>query len=79
MCVELDKDLNKSRIEVLRDATKDVSDTLRALDRKTSYIITLTMFIFSSYSLIVLKMEKLEHIGAKEMMFFLPLILLPSN
>lgn len=76
MCVELDKDLNKSRIEVLRDATKDVSDTLRALDRKTSYIITLTMFIFSSYSLIVLKMENLQHIGAKEMMFFLPLIYL---
>lgn len=76
MCVELDKDLNKSRIEVLRDATKDVSDTLRALDRKTSYIITLTMFIFSSYSLIVLKINEFQHIGATEMLFFLPLIYL---
>ncbi len=49
----MDKDLNKSRIEVLRDALKDASDTLRAQDRKVSYIIAITLAIFSSYTYII--------------------------
>lgn len=43
------KDLLKSRIEVLRDALKDVQDTIRAQDRKASYIIAIEFFIVSGY------------------------------
>jgi len=42
-------DLTKSRIEVLRDALKDVQDTIRAQDRKASYIIAIEFFIISSF------------------------------
>lgn len=50
-------DLDKSKIEVVRDALKDAIDTIRALDRKASYIIAIILFLISSFVLITLKIK----------------------
>ena len=73
----MSKDLDKSRIEVLRDATKDVSDTLRALDRKTSYIMSILLFIFSGYVIIMTKINSISvWNNYNELGIFFPLIYL---
>ena len=80
-------DLEKSKVEVVRDALKDVADTIRALDRKVSYIIVITSFMFSGYIYIIAKInsfEKLLQDGKKEQLLsflsenfflFVPIIL----
>lgn len=80
-------DLEKSKVEVVRDALKDVADTIRALDRKVSYIIVITSFMLSGYIYIIAKInsfEKLLQDGKKEQLLsflsenfllFVPIIL----
>ncbi len=69
-------DISKSRIEVLRDALKDVVDTLRALDRKTSYLINIISFIFGGYVLIMMKVENINFLDYEDLIIFFPLIYL---
>lgn len=47
--VECCKELEKSKIDVLRDALKDASDTIRALDRKIFFLTTNTLSIPTAY------------------------------
>lgn len=80
-------DLEKSKVEVVRDGLKDVADTIRALDRKVSYIILITSFMISGYIYIISKINSFEILlqdGKKERVFsflsenfllFLPIIL----
>lgn len=69
-------DLSKARIEVLRDALKDVVDTLRALDRKTSYLININSFIFGGYILIMMQIKNISFLNYQDLIFFFPLIYL---
>lgn len=68
-----DKDLDKSRIEVLRDALKDVSDTIRAQDRKISYIIAIVLFIFSGYFINLPNFLGVQNISNIEFIDYFPL------
>jgi len=63
------KDLTKSRIEVLRDALKDVQDTIRAQDRKASYIIAIEFFIISSFVYFYKFSHQLEGINEYSQLF----------
>jgi hypothetical protein len=51
-------DLEKSKIEVVRDALKDATDTIRAQDRKASYMIAIIFFLISSFILTTLYIKK---------------------
>lgn len=51
-------DLEKSKIEVVRDALKDAIDTVRAQDRKASYMIAIIFFLISSFILTTLYINK---------------------
>jgi len=52
-------DLEKAKIEIVRDALKDVQDTIRAQDRKASYMIAIVFFLISAFTLVTLKMNDL--------------------
>ena len=68
-------DLEKSKIEVVRDALKDVIDTIRALDRKASYMIAINFFIITSFVLTTLKINNLEKICSyNELINFFPVL-----
>ena len=72
---EINKDLLKSRIEVLRDALKDVQDTIRAQDRKASYIIAIEFFLVSGYIYVYKLFYKIESINSySQLADFLPLM-----
>ena len=66
-------DLSKARIEVLRDALKDVVDTLRALDRKTSYLINIISFIFGGFILIMMQIKNINFLNYHDLVLFFPL------
>ncbi len=51
-------DLEKSKIEVVRDALKDVIDTVRAQDRKASYVIAIIFFMIGSFIYTTLYIKK---------------------
>lgn len=52
-------DLDKARVEVIRDALKDVADTIRSQDRKASYIIAIVFVTMSSYIFAIIKIKGL--------------------
>lgn len=71
----MSSDLEKSKIEVVRDALKDVIDTIRALDRKASYMIAINFFIITSFVLTTLKINNLEKICSyNELINFFPVL-----
>ena len=61
-------DLEKAKIEIVRDALKDVTDTVRAQDRKASYMIAIIFFLVTAFTLTTLrineivKIEYLDHL-----------------
>lgn len=55
---DMNCDLEKSKIEVVRDALKDATDTVRAQDRKASYMIAIIFFLISSFILTTLYIKK---------------------
>lgn len=55
-------DLEKAKIEIVRDALKDVTDTIRAQDRKASYMIAIIFFLISTFTLTTLRMNDLVKI-----------------
>jgi len=55
-------DLDKSRIEVVRDALKDVIDTIRAQDRKASYMIAIVFFLITTFTMVTIKVNNLDEI-----------------
>lgn len=55
-------DLEKAKIEVVRDALKDVQDTIRAQDRKASYMIAIVFFLITAFTLITLRMNEIVKI-----------------
>ena len=70
-------DLEKSKIELVRDALKDTIDTIRAQDRKASYMIAIVFFMVSAYSLITSKKHSFESISSfQELIHFYPIIYL---
>ena len=70
-------DLEKSKIELVRDALKDTIDTIRAQDRKASYMIAIVFFMVSAYSLITSKKHSFECISSfQELIHFYPIIYL---
>ena len=70
-------DLEKSKIELVRDALKDTIDTIRAQDRKASYMIAIVFFMVSAYSLITSKKHSFECIGSfQDLIHFYPIIYL---
>lgn len=68
-------DLEKSKIEVVRDALKDAIDTIRAQDRKASYMIAINFFVITSFVLTTLKINNLEEICSyNELINFFPIL-----
>jgi len=55
----MDCDLEKAKIEIVRDALKDVTETIRAQDRKASYMIAIVLFLISAFTLTALKMNEI--------------------
>ena len=53
-------DIEKSKIEVVRDALKDAIDTIRAQDRKASYMIAIIFFLITAFVLTTLKINSFE-------------------
>lgn len=49
-----EKELEKAKIDILRDAVKDASDTLRAVDRKVFFLTTKTLSIVPIFAAIML-------------------------
>jgi Ca2+/Na+ antiporter len=73
----MSSDLDKSRIEILRDALKDATDTIRAQDRKASYMIAIVFFIISAFSMTTLKISSLEKIQyVDHLALFFPILYL---
>lgn len=52
-----EKELEKAKIDVLRDAVKDASDTLRAVDRKVFFLTTKTLSIIPIFAAIMLYLK----------------------
>ena len=53
-------DIEKIKIDILRDALKDVADTIRAMDRKVQFIIGYNAIFLGFISTIFLKMNDLD-------------------
>lgn len=73
-----EKELEKAKIDVLRDAVKDASDTLRAVDRKVFFLTTKTLSIIPIFAAIMLylKLPDLEgYLLPKEFFTFLLIVL----
>jgi hypothetical protein len=68
MCIHIDKefkmtDIEKVKIEILRDALKDAIDTVRALDRKIIFLVSYNAIFFGLISSFFLKHNYVsEHI-----------------
>lgn len=70
-------DLEKSKIEVVRDALKDAIDTIRAQDRKASYMIAIVFFLITAFVLTTLKINCFEKsISYNDLIDFFPIIYL---
>lgn len=70
-------DLEKSKIEVVRDALKDAIDTIRAQDRKASYMIAIVFFLITAFVLTTLKINSFEKsISYNDLIDFFPIIYL---
>ena len=70
-------DLEKSKIEVVRDALKDAIDTIRAQDRKASYMIAIIFFLITAFVLTTLKINSFEKsISYNDLIVFFPIIYL---
>ena len=70
-------DLEKSKIEVVRDALKDAIDTIRAQDRKASYMIAIIFFLITAFVLTTLKINSFEKgISYNDSIVFFPIIYL---
>lgn len=70
-------DLNKSRIELLRDAMKDAADTVRAQDRKASYMIAIVFFLITTFSVTTHRITGVEDVHQfTQILYFFPLIYL---
>lgn len=70
-------DLEKSKIEVVRDALKDAIDTIRAQDRKASYMIAIIFFLITAFVLTTLKINSFEKgISYNNLIVFFPIIYL---
>lgn len=52
-----EKELEKAKIDVLRDAVKDSSDTIRAVDRKIFFLATKTLSIIPIFAAIMLYLK----------------------
>ncbi|MDD3465697.1 MAG: hypothetical protein PHE67_00990 [Campylobacterales bacterium] len=53
-----DNDIEKVRIDILRDAIKDAIDTIRAIDRKYTALIPIAFFLMTTFSSAVLYIGK---------------------
>lgn len=58
------QELSKYRIELLKDALKDVQETIRAQDRKASYIIAIEFFMISSFIYAFFAMKSYDKIDS---------------
>lgn len=68
-------DLEKAKIEIVRDALKDVTDTVRAQDRKASYMIAIIFFLVTAFTLTTLRINEIVKIEYLDhMMLFYPIL-----
>ena len=68
-------DLEKAKIEIVRDALKDVTDTVRAQDRKASYMIAIIFFLVTAFTLTTLRINEIVKIEYLDhMMLFYPIV-----
>ena len=53
-------DLEKTKIDILRDALKDASDTVRALDRKINFLVSYNAIFLGLISTLYIKFEDIR-------------------
>ncbi|HJE03307.1 MAG TPA: hypothetical protein K8U92_05450 [Aliarcobacter thereius] len=71
----MSSDLDKSKIEIVRDALKDVIDTIRAQDRKASYMIAIAFFLITAFTMATIKINTLDEIRYLDhLVLFFPLL-----
>jgi hypothetical protein len=71
----MDCDLEKTKIEIVRDALKDVIDTVRAQDRKASYMMAIVFFLISTFTLTTLKINAIEKLqNFDDFVLFYPIV-----
>lgn len=70
-------DLDRARTDILRDAWTEVNDTIRAQDRKASYMIALVWFLISAFSIATIKINGLQTFShLVEILLFFPVFYL---
>lgn len=70
-------DLDRARTDILRDAWTEVNDTIRAQDRKASYMIALVWFLISAFTMATIKINGLQTFShLAEILLFFPVFYL---
>jgi len=63
-------DIEKMKIDILRDALKDASDTIRALDRKINFLVSYNTFILGILITIFVNYDRVINMTSEYKLFF---------